>query len=239
MHDPDSAPAEPPTPHGRPDLQPLEAMRDALQAQVHQLERQLARLSHDLRNPLGAIRLGTELMRRGTLDPQQRQVLDHIDSAGERAQQLIDQRIAEAQSSARGDALYRPVALHALVAQCVETLAQAFPGHALEHDRLGEGHCQADPDRLAQLVGRMVAEAAAIATPGSGLIVASIVEPERFRLAVHAPTLPEGGEGADGGGEHRLRDTVRAQGGRLEVMRQTEPCGRTLVASFARGPAAG
>lgn len=237
MHDPDSAPAEPPASHDRPDLQPLEAMRDALQAQVHQLERQLARLSHDLRNPLGAIRLGTELLRRGALDPQQRQVLDHIDSAGERAQQLIDQRIAEAQTAASADEPHRPVALHALVAQCVETLAQAFPGHALEHDRLGEGHCQADPDRLAQLVGRMVAEAAAVATPGSGLIVASIVEPERFRIAVHAPT-PGEGEAPDGGGEDRLRDAVRSQSGRLEVMRQAAPPGRTLVASFARAAAA-
>ena len=234
MHDPESASAEPPASPSRPALAQLEATREALQMQVNQLERQLARLSHDLRNPLGAIRLGTELLRRGVLDPQQRQVLDHIDSAGERAQQLIDQRIAEAQTATRGDERPRPVALHALVAQCVETLAQAFPGHALEHDRLGEGHCQADPDRLAQLVGRMVAEAAAVATPGSGLIVASIVEPERFRIAVHAPTPPEG-EVQDGGGEDRLRDAVRAQGGRLEVMRQTAPSGRTLVASFARG----
>lgn len=238
MHDPQSAPLESPVSRGRPALQQLEATRDALETQVHQLERQLARLSHDLRNPLGAIRLGTELLRRGVLDPQQRQVLDHIDSAGERAQQLIDQRIAEAQSATRSDEVQRPVALHALVAQCVETLAQAFPGHALEHDRLGEGHCQADPDRLAQLVGRMVAEAAAVATPGSGLIVASIVEPERFRIAVHAPTSSEGEPWA-GGGEDRLRDAVRTQSGRLEVMRQTAPAGRTLVASFVRAQAAG
>ncbi|WP_043118842.1 hypothetical protein, partial [Pseudacidovorax intermedius] len=72
---------------------------------------------------------------------------------------------------------------------------------------------------------------------GSGLIVASIVEPERFRIAVHAPT-PAEGEAPDGGGEDRLRDAVRSQSGRLEVMRQAAPPGRTLVASFARTAAA-
>ncbi|WP_295543194.1 HAMP domain-containing sensor histidine kinase [uncultured Pseudacidovorax sp.] len=272
MPRPDSVTSVPPAdgrPHRGPtaegtaiaSLQTLEATREALQAQVHQLERQLARLSHDLRNPLGAIRLGTELLRRSPLDAQQQQVLDHIDSAGERAQHLIDQRIAEAQAATRAGEAPRPVALHALVAQCVETLAQAFPGHPLEHDRLGEGHCQADPDRLAQLVGRLVAEAAAIAQPGGGLIVASIIEAERFRIAVHAPTgagaaehgapdaapLAEDAGSACGepgapdavGSEARLREAVRSHGGRLEVLRQSTPPGRTLVVSFVRNASAG
>lgn len=43
----------------------------------------------------------------------------------------------------------------------------AFPARSIEHRREGQGNCMADPNRLVQLVGNLVANALAYSVEAS------------------------------------------------------------------------
>ena len=151
-------------------------------------------LGHDLRNPLAAIDLATHLISRGPLEPSQASALAHIVSATNRAQELISELIDCIDSTrGRGLAIHKqPLTLHALVAEALAARSQASPAHALEHDRIGEGACVADPSRVVQLIDHLVGNAVAHGAPARPVIVASIIEPDCFRIVVHneGPMVP-------------------------------------------------
>lgn len=151
-------------------------------------------LGHDLRNPLAAIDLATHLIARGPLEPSQASALAHIVSATNRAQELIAELI-DCIDSTRGRGLSvhkQPVVLHSLVADALAASSQAASAHALEHDRIGEGACVADPARLVQLIEHLVGNAMAHGAPARPVIVASIIESDCFRIVVHneGPMVP-------------------------------------------------
>ncbi|MDP9899608.1 sensor histidine kinase [Variovorax ginsengisoli] len=151
-------------------------------------------LGHDLRNPLAAIDLATHLIARGPLEPSQASALAHIVSATQRAQELISELIDCIDSTrGRGLAIHKQsVTLHALVADALAARSRGSPAPVLEHDRIGEGACTADPARLAQLLDHLVGNALAHGAPQRPVIVASIIEASCFRIVVHneGPMVP-------------------------------------------------
>ena len=172
------------------------------------------RAVHDLRNSLSAIRIGVELMNRtdGTVPSPSAAVLAHIDSAAQRAHALSDE-LADACRLASGlDLVLHPrrFGLHAAVRQALD----ALPGSAaaIEHDRLGEGDCTADPSRIARFIALAIDEITASA-PSALVIVISEVANDRFRIAVHGDgtrraALPPGhraGAWRAGADQERLR----------------------------------
>ncbi len=209
-------------------------------------------VSHDLRNPLSTIEMGTQLLARGELGARERRVLSHIASANGRAQRLVADLLDLALVRfGHGLAVApAPVPLHTLVAECVESLARTHTDALLEHDRLGEGVCHADAGRLVQLVGNLVANAVAYGAPGRPVIVASIVEPDAFRVAVHnegPPIAPERMPGlfepamarsttpsgrTVGLGLFIVRQIALAHGG--DVQARSDASGTTFTVSFRR-----
>lgn len=205
------------------------------------------RAVHDLRNSLSAIRIGVELIHRadGTVASPSAAVLAHIDSAALRAHALSDE-LADACRLASGRNLLlhtRRFGLHTLVRQAIDE----WPGHTaatpIEHDRLGEGDCTADPARIAQFIALAMEEIAASA-PSALVIVISEVSGERFRIAVHgdgahrATALPANLHVA-----RQVQDEARrrglmlqaiaqAHGGRVQI-RSDGGTDRTVDASFA------
>ena len=90
--------------------------------------------------------------------------------------------------------LPKPVDLHELVADCLDELSLAFPGHELTHLRYGQGGFTADSDRLYQLIGNLVANAVAYGAADRGVTVSSRFEDRAVIIAVHnlgAPMPPE------------------------------------------------
>ncbi|MFJ3373728.1 ATP-binding protein [Pseudomonas sp. NPDC086112] len=144
-------------------------------------------VSHDLRNPLSAIKMAAELLGRREMDAKQAQILGHITHSAERAQRLVADLLDFTLTQVgRGIAvLPKPVDLHELVADCLDELSLAFPGHELTHLRYGQGDFTADSDRLYQLIGNLVANAVAYGAADSGVTVSSRFEDQAIILTVH------------------------------------------------------
>ncbi|HEY1228447.1 MAG TPA: HAMP domain-containing sensor histidine kinase, partial [Ramlibacter sp.] len=87
-----------------------------------------------------------------------------------------------------------PVDLHRLVAEHLATLRRSYPDHALVHETLGQGACEADADRLLQLVDNLVNNAATYGDGEQPITVRTEIAPQEFRITVHnrgKPVPPE------------------------------------------------
>jgi signal transduction histidine kinase len=183
---------------------------------------QVARASHELRGPLTAATLGLELAARRQPSPALRAV------------ELQLRRIALALSDLAGDGaghdLSAAVELRALVADCVESYvpAGAARGVAVRIGQPGAAAwVQADPVRIAQAVGNLIANA--IEHGGGPVEVAVLGEPRRVRVEVAdaGPGLnarvddlvrrPRAGRGSRGRGLAVAAAIAGAHGGRLSA----------------------
>ncbi|MBA2675851.1 sensor histidine kinase [Ramlibacter sp.] len=206
-------------------------------------EQMVGIVSHDLRNPLSAIQMGAYLLGRGTLTDQQRTVVGRIDNSAKRAQRLIGDLLDFTQARLGSGLSVRrmPIDLHAVVADAVAELALTAKGRPVEHVRIGSGPCEADPDRLVQLLGNLVGNACTYGAPGRTITVTSTVGPEYCALAVHNHGTPippalqstlfepmvrgnnmsQGGRGV-GLGLYIVREIARAHRGRVELASAAE-----------------
>ncbi|TWI57561.1 sigma-B regulation protein RsbU (phosphoserine phosphatase) [Pseudomonas duriflava] len=218
-------------------------------------EQMIGIVSHDLRNPLSAIRMGAHLLERSQLTPKQVRILEHINQSTDRAQRLITDlldftvaRVGQGITVSR-----QPIELHNLVSASVAELRLAFPDHRLEHHYSGQGDCIADGDRLVQLIGNLVANAVAYGVVDQAILVSSHIEHGAFVISVHnhgkpieATVLPHLFEPMSRGdsGENKarsvglglfiVREIVRAHGGSIAVT-STEEAGTLFTATFPRG----
>ena len=158
-------------------------------------EQMVGIVSHDLRNPLSSIQMGAALLSRTEPTPNQQRVIDRIMRATERASRLIAD-LLDFTSARVGSGLAvsrQPIDLHETTADAVEELVLAFPGRKLNHIQIGEGLCLADADRLAQLVGNLVANAIAYGSLNAPVTVTSSVDAATFAISVHnfGPPIPQ------------------------------------------------
>ncbi|WP_236721941.1 sensor histidine kinase [Pseudomonas frederiksbergensis] len=208
-------------------------------------------VSHDLRNPLAAITMASQLLGRRDLPPKQAQILGHITHAAERAQRLVaDLLDFTLRQVGRGIAVsLKPVDLHTLVGECLDELSLVSPGHTLTHLCVGQGRFSADSDRLYQLIGNLVANAMAYGTAEGGITVSSRFE-DQVIIAVHNSGTPIPSELLDdlfepmirgshnnaqlrsvGLGLFIVREIVRAHHGDVGVTSSIEG-GTTFTATF-------
>ncbi|MEG3190818.1 sensor histidine kinase [Lysobacter sp. D1-1-M9] len=156
--------------------------------------------SSDLRTPLGTIRTGGEVLRMLDLPERYRPLLGNIDRATDRALALINDLLDLTRSRlGQGMAITRqPIDLHDTVAAQVAELSQAYPEARIEHLRQGDGHCEADPVRLGQLVGNLVSNAVAYGRPGAPVVVVSTSIDGECTISVHneGEPIPEALQGS-------------------------------------------
>lgn len=152
-------------------------------------EQMIGIVSHDLRNPLSVVMGATSvLVRSGELKSERSErMLSNIVRAAERSRRLIDDLLDFTVARlGRGLAVSRqPADLHQMTEKVVEELSLAFPGRTLLHRRIGEGDVEADPDRLAQLLGNLVGNAMTYGAPGGEVTVSSGSTGDLARLSVH------------------------------------------------------
>jgi sigma-B regulation protein RsbU (phosphoserine phosphatase) len=148
--------------------------QDLLRDRALFAEQMVGIVSHDLRNPLSAILMGLQLLDR-TEGERRRRVLGHVRDSAERARRLVEEvldftqaRVGQGLSMKRSE-----IDLHEVAAHAVDELMLAFPGRQIAHIALGPGHCMADADRLAQLIGNLVSNAVAYGRPGTPILVRS------------------------------------------------------------------
>lgn len=151
-------------------------------------EQMVGIVSHDLRNPLAAIIMGaTAIGRDATLGERHAKVLDNIQRSSRRARRLIDE-LLDFTLIRVGHGLtvsHKPAHFHELVGQLVEELKLAFPSNPITHSAQGPGACKVDADRIAQLLGNLVANAVTYGQPGGPITVTSWGENGRCVLTVH------------------------------------------------------
>ncbi|VTU15232.1 Bacteriophytochrome [Variovorax sp. PBL-H6] len=149
-------------------------------------EQMVGIVSHDLRNPLSAILMGIQLLGR-TEGERRARVLGHVRTSAERAQRLIEElldftkaRVGQGLSVTLG-----PIDLHEIAAQVIGELMLAFPDRVITHHSSGSGACIANADRLAQLIGNLVSNAATYGRIGTPIVVRSQVDGATATLMVH------------------------------------------------------
>jgi phosphoserine phosphatase RsbU/P len=223
-------------------LEALVAQGKALQAEARDravfAEQMMGIVSHDLRNPLSTILMGTVVLGRGELSAGQQRALARIASATERAKRLISDLLdfTQARLGAGLAVTPEPIDLHEMIAEALQDLRLAFPARTLIHQRVGSGACVADGNRLAQLVGNLVSNAMAYGASDAPVTVITAVAASAFTISVHnqGPPIPAEAlptlfqpmsRGSDAGrvsrsvglGLYIVHEIARAHGGRTSV----------------------
>ncbi|WP_395845781.1 ATP-binding protein [Cystobacter fuscus] len=134
----------------------------AIQTRLDFEQKLIGIVSHDLRNPLSAILMGTSLlMRRETLDARTTQSLVRIQSAAERATRMIKDLLDFTQARLGGGLRIerRPMDMHQLIQGVMDEVEVAWPEREIRLQRQGDGQGEWDADRMAQVVQNLVTNA--------------------------------------------------------------------------------
>ncbi len=117
-------------------------------------------LGHDLRNPLNAVLVGTQLLLPQATDSQQR-VLLRIDNSAKRMERMISQVLdfTRARSGGGIPLTREPTDLRLVCEHAIEELATAHPESSIELTATGNAQGSWDPDRLAQVFSNLVGNA--------------------------------------------------------------------------------
>ena len=234
-------------------LRKLAAERAALaeKARVQEFqERFLAILGHDLRNPLGAIQMGSELLlRQGAIEGPPARVLERMNVSARRMSKMIEQILDLARARLGGglQLVVAPTDLSSTLARIVDELRTAHPGRSIELDcpsLTGEW----DVDRLEQVFSNLVGNAIHHGSGSPVVITAGQLESGVVRIDVqnYGKPIPEallselfnpfrrGDRDARsaqtaglGLGLYISREIVQAHGGTIEA-RSTEVEGTTF-----------
>jgi signal transduction histidine kinase len=215
------------------------------------LEQQLIGIvSHDLRSPISAILMSTQLLlRRMDLDEKTAKMAARIQSSAERANRLIRDLLDFTQARLGGGLRIErgPAALHDIVWHAVEEVKLAHPGRELllDTDELPPGDW--DADRLAQVVVNLLTNAVKYSPPPSPIRIQvrkatheAVIEVHNGGEPISPSLLPllfeplqRGTHGVDkrgrsiGLGLYIVEQIVRAHGGAVRA-HSTVQCGTTF-----------
>jgi sigma-B regulation protein RsbU (phosphoserine phosphatase) len=201
-------------------------------------EQMVAIVSHDLKNPLTAIKMASEILARTEQRTKETKLLGHISSSADRAHRMIAELLDFALVRVgRGITVSFAVCdLHKISSQSVAELQIAFPQAQLVHLTIGRGTVKVDSDRVQQIIGNLVANSVAYGDLQQPITVTSRQENGTASICVHnaGSVIPEPLIGAlfepmtRGTGKHSdvrsvglglfiVREIARAHGGDVSV----------------------
>ncbi len=200
-------------------------------------------LGHDLRGPLTAVRMSTEmLLQRGGLSGTDQRTVQRIISSTDKMGRMIAD-ILDFTRGRLGGGLpvnTRPANLHDIARHAVDELATAHPGRRLEFLATGSGTGQFDPDRLSQVVTNLVSNALTHGSPETPVRITVKEEGEGLALEVlnqspphppdlippHLDPIRQGETRKTGGGLglglYIVSEVVKAHGGTVTVRSTAE-----------------
>ena len=223
-------------------------------------EQMIGIVSHDLRNPLQVVSMAAQYLRSLDMSDRQHTMLSHITDATARSQRLINDLLDFTQARiGQGLAVNRaPVQLERTIASAVESLRLVYPHREILFSASDQAlFCQADADRLTQLLGNLVSNAM---TYGDGISPVSVrvaAAQGTVEIAVHnlGDPIDEAQlgsifspmtRGSEIGREVRsvglglfiVSEIAKAHGGGVEVVSSAE-AGTTFTARFPAYASAG
>jgi len=215
-------------------------------------EQMMAIVSHDLKNPLTAIRMASDFLSRSERTPKERQLLGHIAQSSERAQRMIADLLDFTQARVGHGISIKTTSLdlHAVIQHAVDELRVAFPNATLKHNTEGKGAACLDADRVQQVIGNLVANSVAYGDLLMPITITSRLADSGCEIAVHnhGTVIPETllaglfepmTRGTDQGSEVRsvglglyiVRELAKAHGGDVAVS-SCENTGTTFTVTF-------
>jgi signal transduction histidine kinase len=133
-------------------------------------------LGHDLRNPLGTMLMGAQLLERQLSDEAQLKTIRRVNSAGRRMMAMIEQILDLTRARlAGGLGLVRRrkrLDVGNLVERTVDEFTGAHPERELSVEILGDSTTSGDADRLLQVFSNLISNALQHGESGSGVLVA-------------------------------------------------------------------
>ena len=158
-------------------------------------EQMVAIVSHDLKNPLTAIRMASDFLNRGERTAKEHQLLGHIGQSSERAQRMIADLLDFTQARVGQGITIKaaPLNLHEVIHRAVDELRVAFPKATLEHLVEGNGDASLDADRVQQIIGNLVANSVAYGDLQRPITVTSRLGQGKCEVSVHnhGKVIPE------------------------------------------------
>ncbi len=240
------------------DMDELTRARDELRRRAEFDQQLIGIVSHDLRNPLNAIGIATSLLlKRGQLDEQQEGIVRRITSSSERAVRLIGDFLdfTHARVMGRIPVSRQPANIKEIARQVFDEVLLTQPSRKGTFTHEGEETGIWDPDRIAQVMGNLLANAfqhspessvVRLATRGDGRFVTIDVHNEGTPIPPEdlarlfepfergTDTSPAGR--SIGLGLYISRQIVNAHEGTLEV-RSIEGEGTTFTVRLPRASA--
>jgi two-component system OmpR family sensor kinase len=201
-------------------------MLEALEQNHQTLQRFLGDASHQLRTPLTTVRANLDLAQRPDLPEAERQAIlaDARDEA-ERMGRLIGDLLALARAESGARIEFAPVELDALLVESVQRERQAAPHVRMSVSSVEPAVVDGDRDRLRDLFGILLDNAARYTPPGGSVVAA--LDVSDGRAVVH---VDDTGIGLDEADRDRLFERLY-RGTRAREMR---PSGTGLGLAIAR-----
>lgn len=176
------------------DITELRRLREDERRRAASTQQLVGIVSHDLRNPLSAIRVAVELeQRRQEHGPATRRTLARVSACAERMSRMVADLLDFTQARLGGGLHVHPRALdlHELTRQVVEEVQVAHPERLLRWEQRGDGEGVLDGDRMAQVLTNLLANALQYSPPDTPITVVSHGEAHALRLEVHNHNLGE------------------------------------------------
>ena len=238
------------------DITARKRAQQELQQAVRFRDEIMAVLSHDLRTPLSVAMTSAEVLERsGNLDQKQARVVARIKSSGMRIEHMIRDLLDYTRARQGGGIPVspRPADLAVLLRQAIDEQQTLHPDRTFQLSMSGSAQGRWDPERLAQVVQNLLANAARHAGPGQVIEVRLRDEPPLVVLEVHngGPPIPEemlpvvfepfrrgaqlfgGASGGLGLGLYIVRAIVAAHGG-TALVRSSAAEGTTFTVRLPR-----
>ncbi|WP_235969499.1 two-component system sensor histidine kinase NtrB [Anaeromyxobacter diazotrophicus] len=148
-------------------LRAREQVAEQALARTRELEHLGARLSHELKNPLAAIKALVQLSSRSTADPEARENLQTVEAEAERMRDVLDEYLSFSRPLDKIRA--EPLSLGSLTDEALAVMSGRAEEAGLALRRTGDADLVADPRRLKEALLNLVANAIE-ATPSGGSV---------------------------------------------------------------------
>jgi sigma-B regulation protein RsbU (phosphoserine phosphatase) len=151
-------------------------------------DRLIGIVSHDLRNPINTILLGTSVLLEDVgLAPYTAKTLTRIQSAAERAGRLISDILDYTQAHLGGGIRVerKPNDLGPIFRQVIDEIEISHPEHEFELVLSGDTKAELDPDRISQVLGNLLSNAVHYSPPDTRVRIELRGEASSVAFAVH------------------------------------------------------